>query len=74
MKNGRYKVSFNVVLSDCNEEDGEEVAFDAVTEMVRDMLEEDELPELNFELLKEFDIEYETEEDELPELNFEVTK
>lgn len=70
MKNGRYKVSFNVVLSDCNEEDGEEVAFDTVTEMVRDMLEEDELPELNFELLKEFDIEYETEENELEELNF----
>ena len=67
MKTGSYKVSFDVNLNGC--EDSEE-AHRAVALLIQEMLDEDNFPVLKFELLEEFDLEYEVEEDELKELDF----
>lgn len=68
MKSGVYKVSFVVELNDCLDQDEAE---SAVASLVSDILDEDKFPEVKFELLEEFDVEYNTEENEVPELNFE---
>jgi hypothetical protein len=69
MTPGSYRVSFVVDLTDCN---SKEEAFQAIAAMVGDMLDEDNFPDLELELVEELDIEYQVEEDEVPELNFEV--
>lgn len=67
MKSGTYKVSFIVDLNDCDTLDDAEKA---IAGLVSDTLDEDTFPELELELVDEFDIEYHTEEDEVPELDF----
>lgn len=67
MKSGTYQVSFNVDLANCEDADA---ALEALKRTVGRMIAKDEFPEVDFELVEEFDIEYETEEDEIQELNF----
>lgn len=67
MKSGIYRVSFNVNLTSCENEDE---ALDLIKGMCREMLEEDSFPEANFELVDEMEMEYAFEEDEVQELNF----
>jgi hypothetical protein len=67
MKNGTYTVSFDVVLTNCDDEDE---AKHSVMEMVNDMLETKSFPDFDLEFVKETDYEYEVEENELEELNF----
>ena len=67
MKSGKYRVSFEVDLNDCK---SKEEAEQAVAQMVSDACDDDTFPEVEFELLEELDIEYNTEEHELEELNF----
>ena len=66
MKSGTYKVSFEVELTDC---ENEESARLALFRMISDLMDDDEFPEVNFELTEELDMEYNTE-DVVPELNF----
>ena len=66
MINGTYRVSFEVTLKN---HASEEEAHESIKGMVNELLEEDNFPELNFELVEEEDEEYETEE-EVEELNF----
>ena len=68
MKTGTYDVTFSVNLSDCEDE---HEAKEALKTMLEEMLANDELPELNFVLTQELDLEYSIEENEIPELNFE---
>jgi hypothetical protein len=67
MKSGKYLVSFEVDLTDCKDE---EEAQQEVASMVSEMLDEDNFPEVDFELLEELDLEYNSEEGGLQELNF----
>jgi len=68
MKPGTYRVSFIV---DLNEEYTEDQAHSVIGGMIADALDEDNFPELNFETVEEFDLEYHLEEeDEVEELNF----
>ena len=67
MKTGTYTVSFNVDLTECEDE---ESAHAAVAAMVEEMLEGGEFPEVEFELVEEFEVDYKTEEDEVEELEF----
>ncbi len=70
MKMGKYRVSFDV---DFDSAGSQEEAEQAVREMVIEMLDNEEFPKVEFELLEEFDPEYHTEEEEeMQELNFEV--
>jgi hypothetical protein len=67
MKNGLYKVSFMVHVNDCNTtEEGEQV----VASLVSDALDDDNFPEVEFELVEARDMEYDSDEELLPELNF----
>jgi hypothetical protein len=68
MKTGTYDVTFSVNLNDCEDE---HEAREAIKGMLEEMLANDELPELNFVLTQELDLEYSIEENEIPELNFE---
>jgi len=68
MKPGIYKVYFEVEITAC--EDEQEATL-AVGEMVKDMVELGNFPEVNFELVEEHFPEYAEEEDEVEELNFE---
>ena len=67
MKNGSYRVSFIVQLTDCSDV---EEAEQALLELWGEAADEGELPEVAFEMVEEFDVEYETEEDEVKELDF----
>lgn len=67
MKSGTYRVSFEIELTDCRDQD--EAAL-AVAQMVSDAIDDSDFPELEFELLEALDMEYNTEENELEELNF----
>ena len=67
MKNGTYRASFIVELKDCG---SEEEAQQTVAELISEALDDENFPELNFEMVEEFDVEYGTEEDELQELDF----
>lgn len=67
MKNGTYKVILTIDLFECADE---EEARNAVADMLSGMLDDDEFPEVDFELVEELDMEYNTE-DNIPELNFE---
>jgi hypothetical protein len=72
MKNGTYKVSFLVEFEvELTGYSNEEEASVAVQGMVKNALDEDNFPEVNFELIEELDPEYNTEEDEVEELCFE---
>lgn len=67
MKNGLYKVSFMVEINDCaTEEEGAAVT----ASLINDALDDDNFPELEFELVEEFELEYNSDEELLPELNF----
>jgi hypothetical protein len=67
MKNGLYKVTFMAHINDCvTEEEGAEV----VASLINDALEDDQFPEVEFELVEELNMEYNTDEELLPELNF----
>ena len=69
MINGTYRVSFEVTLKNhANEEE----AHESIKGMLNEMLLEDQIPELNFELLEEIEEEYDSEE-EVEELDFEET-
>jgi len=68
MKSGKYRVSFEVELQECQ---SEECARDAIGEMCLELLEQGEFWELGLELLEEFDLDYMVEEDEVEELSFE---
>jgi hypothetical protein len=68
MKSGTYRVSFVVELRNCG---SKEEAEQAVGEMVSDACDVDEFPEVNFEMIEELDIEYNSDELELEELSFE---
>lgn len=67
MKSGIYKVSFDVELTNYMTEDE---AKQAVMEMVEEMLQEEEFPEVELELLDGVDLDYTLEEEETTELNF----
>jgi len=67
MKNGTYKVVLTIDLFECADE---EEGRNAVANMLSDMLDDDEFPEVDFELTEELDMEYNTE-NEPAELNFE---
>lgn len=67
MKSGKYTVEFNVNLTDCEDEDQ---AREALKKMFNDMLDNDELPQMGFDLVEEIDPEYATEEYNNEELNF----
>lgn len=67
MKTGNYKVSFDVTLT--NPASPEE-ATASVMAMVKQMFENEEDLEVNFELIDGVDQEYTVEEQEVQELNF----
>lgn len=67
MKNGTYRVSFEVNLNSCK---NKAHAKREVASMVTEMIENDDFPEVDFELTEAEDVEYNTEEDEVQELNF----
>lgn len=67
MKTGTYKISFNVDLNEC---ENEEEAKMALFHMFQNMMDEGDFPEVEFDLLEEFDLEYMVEENELKELEF----
>lgn len=67
MKTGTYRVYFDVTLTDCADED------EAKQEIIRgfnEMVDDDLLPEMEFELTEEFDLEYQDQEDDVKELSF----
>lgn len=66
MKNGLYKVSFQVLLKNHVDEDE---AHESIMGMIQEMLERYEFPEVNFVLLEEHEVEYDDEE--IDELDFE---
>lgn len=66
MKNGTYKVTFEVELANCLDEDE---AKEAIGVWMNETLDNNEFPEVVLELVEEEDLEYETE-DEIQELNF----
>jgi hypothetical protein len=67
VKSGSYKVSFVVELTNCaNEED----AVRSVRAMVNEMLEDDEFPEVELELIDGVDLDYTLEEETTLEVNF----
>lgn len=66
MKNGKYRISFEVDLNDCATQ---EEAEQTVASLVSETLDEDSFPEIEFELLEALDMEYNTD-DEVEELNF----
>lgn len=66
MIQGTYRVSFNVDFDECG---SKEEATQAVMAMLSEMMDDEEFPEVDFELVEEFDIEYGTEE-EIEELEF----
>ena len=69
MKNGSYRVSFEVDLTGY---ENEQEANEAIKGMVEEMLSEDTFPEVNFELIEEFEPDYFLEEDTgVEELDFE---
>ncbi len=68
MENGIYKVSFNVDLSDC---ENEEEARNRIMGMCIELIDEGFFPEVDLELIERADPEYTEEEEEIPELNFE---
>lgn len=63
---GTYRVTFNV---DFDSAGSKEEARQAVMAMLSEMIDDDESPEMDFELVEELDIEYCTE-DEIEELEF----
>jgi hypothetical protein len=65
MKNGKYEVRFEVDLRDCKTK---EQAIESTREMVSEMIDSDDFPEVDFTLVEELDIEYADHEPE--ELNF----
>ena len=67
MKSGRYCVSFYVDLNDCKDSEEAELV---VGELLSEAIDENAIPQLNFELVEELEIEYNTDEPELAELNF----
>ncbi len=67
MKTGKYKVSFYVDLNDCEKLEDAEVA---VATLIEEALDEHSFPELHFELVEEFELEYQLEHDEIEELSF----
>jgi hypothetical protein len=66
MKSGTYKVSFMVDLSDCKTE---EEAAKEVMGMVSEDIDNGDFPEVEFEMVEELDLEYNTD-DEIEELEF----
>jgi len=68
MKNGIYKVSIEVEITDCQDVNE---ATSEVWGMLTKIVEDEESIEVNFELTEESHTDYTTEEDELEELNFE---
>ena len=66
MKNGTYKVTFEVELANCLDEDE---AREAIGVWMNETLDNNEFPEVVLELTEEEDLEYETD-DEVQELNF----
>lgn len=67
MKSGTYKVSFTV---DLRENLSIKEAEKAVAQMVSDACDDDQFPEVEFELIEEFEEEYNTEEETVRELSF----
>jgi hypothetical protein len=67
MKSGKYKVSFTFEL-------GENMSMEKVeeklAELISDACDDDNFPVWDFELLEEFEVEYNTEEETLEELSF----
>jgi hypothetical protein len=71
MKNGLYKISFEVKLVGC---ETEEDAHKALIGLLVDSIEGNaEFPEVDFALTEEIEEEYEMEEEEIEPLNFEET-
>ena len=68
MNAGKYLVTFEV---DFDSEGSHEEAVEAVREMLVEMIDKSQFPEVDFHLLEELDMEYQTEENEVEELNFE---
>jgi hypothetical protein len=68
MNAGKYLVTFEV---DFDNEGSHEEAVEAVREMLVEMIDQNEFPEIDFHLIEELDTEYQTEENEVEELNFE---
>jgi hypothetical protein len=66
MKSGTYRVTLEVEIKDCQDKDE---ATNSLMAMFSEMIDDDLVPEVDFELLEEFDIEYQTE-DEVQELEF----
>lgn len=68
MKNGLYTVSFQVNLKNhANEEE----AHESIRGMLNEMLLDDQIPEVNFELVEEDELDYTLEEDDgVSELEF----
>lgn len=66
MKPGRYEVTIEVNFEQSVTKDE---ADQGIMTMFSHMIDDDVIPELEFELLEEFDLEY-TREDEIKELEF----
>lgn len=68
MQNGKYKVTIEVEINGMG--DAQE-ALKGVADMIIEMHEAEETPDaVTFELLEEYDAEYEDEDDGIEELNF----
>ncbi len=68
MKPGKYKVTFEIELSNSDDMNSLD-ATESVKDMCQEMIDNNEFPELEFELLEEHFPEYEFE-DEIEELSF----
>jgi hypothetical protein len=67
MKSGTYRISFDVELKDCG---SKEEAAQSIAEYISEMLDDELFPDLEMEMIEEFDEEYGTDEEEIQELNF----
>jgi hypothetical protein len=68
MISGTYNVKFQVDLTGCETKEEAELA---IAQWISELLDEDTFPEVEFELVEELDMEYNTDEEELEELDFE---
>ena len=67
MKSGTYTIGFNVDLTGCETEEEAQVA---VREMCRNLLEDDNFPEVELHFVEGTELDYTLDDDEFQELNF----
>ena len=68
MKTGKYVVSFEIDLYNC---ENEEEAQEAVRGMVEEMVDKSEFPEVKLSFIEGTELDYTFEEEDVKELDFE---